>query len=76
MQQLFIAGNVGSPPIPFDAAQARDRIRDAIAKAANETALQSLWNHPKTKEAASKMTETMRDDLQRAYTNRMGEVAA
>lgn len=65
-----------APPIPFDAKQTRDRIKAAIANAADETKLEALWNHAATKEAVSKLTDAMREELQHAYTNRMGEVAA
>tara|TARA_R110000824_G_scaffold282012_1_gene470293 strand:- start:6 stop:638 length:633 start_codon:yes stop_codon:yes gene_type:complete len=68
--------NVGVTPIPFDATKTRDRIKAAIANAADEAALDKVWAHTATKTAISKLTEAMQDDLARAYSNRMGEVAA
>jgi DNA repair and recombination protein RAD52 len=67
---------VASPPIPFNATQTRDRIKAAIVNAADSASLDKLWSHPATKDAVSKLTEAMQGELQTAYSNRMGEVAA
>ncbi|WP_386681874.1 RAD52 family DNA repair protein [Loktanella sp. R86503] len=67
--------NVGAPPIPFDAAKTRDRIKAAIVAAADQAKLDALWSHHATKDAVSKLTEAMQSELQAAYSNRMGEVA-
>jgi DNA recombination protein Rad52 len=67
---------VASPPIPFDATKTRDRIKAAIAAAADQSKLDALWSHAATKDAVSKLTEAMQGELQAAYSNRMGEVAA
>lgn len=63
-------------PVPFDTKAANDRIIAGMTKAADAAALDAVWGHTWTKDALAQMPEEMRDDLARAYSNRMGEVAA
>jgi DNA recombination protein Rad52 len=66
--------NVGVDPEPFNAAEMRDRLKAAIGKAANATALEALWTHPKTCEAFDQLPPPMQGELQKAYTDRIGAV--
>ena len=63
-------------PAPFDVKAALDRITTGMEKAADAAALDAVWGHNWTKDALSKMPTDMQSDLQTAYGNRMGEVAA
>lgn len=63
---------VGSPP-PAPA-EIRDRIKGAIFQRADAQSLDALWGHDKTKEAIAGLPEPMQGELQKAYTDRMGEV--
>jgi hypothetical protein len=63
-------------PVPFDAAATRDKIKAAIANAADDAKLDALWNHAATKDAMNKLPDPMQSELRTAYNNRMGEVAA
>jgi hypothetical protein len=68
--------NDAPKPVPFDAASTRDKIKAAIASAADDAKLDALWNHAATKDAMNKLPEPMQGELRNAYNNRMGEVAA
>lgn len=63
-------------PVQFDAAVTRDKIKTAIANAADDTKLDALWGHAATKDAMNKLPDPMQAELRTAYNNRMGEVAA
>jgi hypothetical protein len=63
-------------PIPFDVKATFARILKAIGEAPTDAKLDALWSHHATKDAVSKLTEAMQGELQAAYSNRMGEVAA
>lgn len=63
-------------PTPFDVKATFARILKAIGEAPTDAKLDALWSHPATKDAVSKLTEAMQGELQSAYSNRMGEVAA
>lgn len=60
---------------PFDAPATRDRIKAAIANAQDAQKLDALWNHKATLEACKKLPTPMMNELQTAYTNRMGQVS-
>ena len=66
--------NVGVDAPPFDAPATRDRIKAAIGKAANATALEALWKHPKTCEAFDQLPPPMQGELTHDYTQRMAAV--
>lgn len=54
--------------------QRRDDMLTLIAGCPNATALQNLWDNPRVKDGIAKLHPAMQAELQRAYTDRMGQV--
>lgn len=64
--------NVREPePAP---SEARDRIKAAIARAADGQTLDALWNHAATKKAFASLPAPMQGELTKAHSDRMAEV--
>lgn len=63
---------VGTPPVPHT--ETRDRIKSALTRQVDATALDGVWKHRATVEAVAGLPEPMQGELQKAYTDRMGEV--
>jgi len=58
-------------PAPSDV---RDRLKAAIAKKADATALEGWWKNDAVSQAFSGLPEPMQGEVQKAYTDRMAEV--
>lgn len=55
-------------------AATRDRIKAAIQSKNDAQSLEALWKHQKTEEAVRGLHPAMQAELQKAYSDRMGEV--
>lgn len=62
------------PEKPFNAEETRDKIKVAISQRADAQSLDALWNNQHTKAAFANLHPAMQGELQKAYTDRMGEV--
>lgn len=58
----------------FDAPAMRDRLKAAIAKAADFDALDALWGHPKTAETFKRLHPAMQSEVVKAYEARKAEL--
>ncbi|MGI3168416.1 RAD52 family DNA repair protein [Pseudooceanicola sp. C21-150M6] len=63
--------NVGTPEKPFDPAETRDRIKNALSKARDLAELERIWKHPATEEAFGKLHPAMQGELTKAHTDRV-----
>lgn len=63
---------VGKPEMTD--AQKRDIIKGAISKCQNVVELDEYWKNPRLSEGVGKLPEPMRNELQKAYTDRMAQV--
>jgi hypothetical protein len=64
-----------NPEPPFDTQGTRDNIKAAITKRVTGQALDDLWANQHTIAAIAKLPEPMQLELQKAFTDRMGEVS-
>lgn len=61
-------------PEPFDAPEARDRLKAAINKQASAIMLERLWTQSKTVEVFAKLPAPMQAELTHAYTQRTAQL--
>lgn len=61
------------PPAPKPE-ELRDRIKGAIGKLTHPEAVEKFWAQGNTKEAVASLPQPMQAELQKAYTDRLGEV--